>query len=110
MDPAKVRTVLDWNDPKNVKEVQSFLGFANFYRRFISGYSRIAAPLTALTHKDKEFKWTLEAQEAFDQLRAAFATAPVLASFDPKKEIRVETDSSDYALGAVLSQPNEQGR
>jgi hypothetical protein len=63
-----------------------------------------------LTHKDKEFNWTREAQEAMDELKRVFTTSPVLASFQPDKEIRVETDSSDYALGAVLSQPNEQGR
>lgn len=110
MDPAKVETVLKWQAPTKVKEVQSFLGFANFYRRFIRGYSAIAAPLTALTRKDKEFEWTNEAQQAFDTLKEYFAAEPVLASFDPTKEIRVETDSSDYAIGAVLSQPNEQGR
>jgi hypothetical protein len=110
MDPAKVAAVLAWEPPKDVKGVQSFLGFANFYRRFIKGYSGIAAPLTALTHKDKEFKWTKEAQEAFETLKGVFSKAPVLTSFHPDKEIRVETDSSDYAIGAVLSQPNEQGR
>ena len=110
MDPVKVESVLSWNTPTNVKEVQSFLGFANFYRRFIKGYSSIAAPLTALTRKDTGFEWTKEAQKAFEELKQAFASYPVLNSFDPEKEIRLETDSSDYAIGAVLSQPNEQGR
>lgn len=73
-------------------------------------YSAIAAPLTQLTHKDKPWDWDDKAQVAFEKLKQAFTTAPVLASFDPEKEIRVETDSSDYAIGAVLSQPNEQGR
>jgi hypothetical protein len=110
MDPEKVATVLAWNPPTTVKEVQSFLGFANYYRRFIKDYSKIAAPLTELTHKDREFAWTDEAQEAMDRLKQVFTTSPVLASFQPEKEIRVETDASDYAIGAVLSQPNEQGR
>ena len=56
IDPKKVEAILEWLAPTNVKEVQSFLGFANFYRRFIKDYSRIAGPLTELTHKDKEFK------------------------------------------------------
>ena len=56
IDPKKVEAILEWSAPTNVKEVQSFLGFANFYRRFIKDYSRIARPLTELTHKDKEFK------------------------------------------------------
>jgi hypothetical protein len=110
MDPEKVATVLAWNSPTTVKEVQSFLGFANYYRRFIKDYSKIAAPLTELTHKDREFNWTPKAQEAMDGLKRVFTTSPVLASFQPDKEIRVETDSSDYAIGAVLSQPNEHGR
>jgi hypothetical protein len=110
MDPSKVESVLSWSKPTNVKEVQSFLGFANFYRRFIKGYSGIAAPLTALTHKDQAFEWTGKAQAAFEELKRVFSSAPVLTSFDPEKEIKVETDSSDYAIGAVLSQPNEQGR
>lgn len=110
MDPSKVSSILTWSSPTTVKETQSFLGFANFYRRFIKDYSKIAAPITALTRKDQEFKWTEEARDAFNKLKQAFTTAPLLATFDPEKEIRVETDSSDYALGAVLSQPNEQGR
>lgn len=110
MDPAKVESVLAWSAPTNVKGVQSFLGFANFYRRFIKDYSKIAAPLTTLTRKDIVFEWNDAAQAAFEELKLAFSKAPVLASFDPEKKIQLETDSSDYAIGAVLSQPNEQGR
>ena len=84
------------------------MGFTNYNRRFIKGYSAIAAPLSELTKKDKEFEWTDQANEAFEQLKRVFTAAPVLASFDPEKEIRVETDASDYAIGAVLSQPNEE--
>ena len=110
MDPKKVATVLEWSAPACVKDVQSFLGFANYYRRFIKGYSGIAAPLTELTRKDKPFEWNDRAQEAFKELKRVFTSAPVLASFTPDKEIRLETDSSDFAIGAVLSQPNEQGK
>jgi hypothetical protein len=110
MDPSKVNKVLEWHQPTTVTEVQSFLGFANFYRRFVKGYSTIAAPLTELTKKDKEFEWTKGAQDAFVSLKEAFTKAPVLVTFDPEKEITVETDSSDYALGAVLSQKGETNK
>jgi hypothetical protein len=110
MDPKKIKAILEWTGPTNVKELQSFLGFANFYRRFIKGYSKIAGLLTELTHKDKEFVWTEKAQAAFQALKDAFVEEPVLTSFTPDGEIRIETDSSDYAIGAVLSQKGENGR
>lgn len=110
MDPRKVQTVLDWSIPRNVKDVQSFLGFANFYRRFIKGYSGIATPLTALTKKDQEFKWTTQADKAFQELKQAFTQEPLLLVFDPERAILVETDSSDYAIGAVLSQKGDNNK
>ena len=85
MDPAKVFAVLDWPIPKSVKEIQSFLGFANFYRKFIKSYSMLTTPLTNLTRKTKnKFTWTQQAGEAFKQLQAAFTTAPVLTHFQPQ--------------------------
>jgi RNase H-like domain found in reverse transcriptase len=90
--------------------VQSFLGFANYYRRFIKDYSKVMTPLTELTKKDKAFEWNEAAQEAFDELKRVFTTAPVLASFNPDLEIRLKTDVSDFAIGAVLSQPNSEGK
>lgn len=69
----KVQTIKDWPIPKNIKEVQSFLGFANFYRRFIGDYSRIAGPLTALTRKDQVFSWNPQTNDAFNELRSRFA-------------------------------------
>jgi hypothetical protein len=110
MDPAKVSTVLEWKEPATVKDVQSFLGFANFYRRFINGYSAVAAPLTELTKKDREFNWTTKAQAAFDQLKRIFAEEPFLLTFNPELDIVVETDSSDFAIGAVLSQKGSTGK
>ena len=103
MDPKKVSAVLEWNPPSTVKQIQEFLGFANYYRRFIKGYSSIAKPLTDLTHKDRKFEWTIEADRAFQQLKEAFAIELVLTTFDLEKKIRLETDSLDYAVGAVLS-------
>lgn len=104
MDPSKVNTVLDWPIPHHIKAVQSFLGFANFYRRFIRNYSRIVSPLTALTKKDTPFLWTDQCQKAFDELKQRFVSAPILRHFDPKANTILETDASDYAVGTILSQ------
>jgi transposase InsO family protein len=109
MDPAKVSAVKEWGTPRNVKDVQAFLGFANFYRRFIGGYSKIVAPLTALTRKDTPFNWTRDCQTAFEDLKTAFTSAPILQHFDPDREIVVETDASDYVSASILSQPDDAG-
>jgi hypothetical protein len=84
MDPAKVKAVLDWPIPKTVTEVQEFMGFANFYRRFIKGYSEIATPLTNLTKKDRIFSWTENKQFAFEKLKRRFSEISILAIFDPE--------------------------
>ena len=104
MDPAKTKVIGDWPTPRNLKEVQSFLGFANFYRRFIDAYSRIVRPLTNLTQKDTPFQWSPPQEAAFQQLKSAFQSAPVLAHFDPDHQIIIETDASDFAIGTILSQ------
>ena len=105
----KVSAVLSWPTPTNVKGVQSFLGFANFYRRFIRGYSKVIAPLTNLTRKDRPFQWTSECQSAFDELKARFTSAPILMHFDPNAPTYLETDASDYAIGTILSQEGADG-
>ncbi len=104
MDKSKVETIQCWVTPSSVKDVQCFLGFANFYRRFIKGYSKIVAPLITLTCKDKPFSWNPTAQAAFDTLKMAFTSAPILIHPDPAKPFIVETNASDFALGAILSQ------
>ena len=104
MDPEKTKVVHDWPVPKNVKDIQSFLGFANFYRRFIANYSEIVVPMNRLTRKDTPFEWGSECQKAFEDLKQAFTTAPVLTHFDPANPIVIETDGSDYAIAAILSQ------
>ena len=109
MDPAKISSILDWPIPTSVKEVQSFLGFANFYRKFIDGYSRLAAPLTTLTRKSVRFTWSDEAAAAFRSLQLAFTSAPILRHFQPDRPLVVEADASDFALGCVLSQPSDDG-
>jgi Reverse transcriptase (RNA-dependent DNA polymerase)/RNase H-like domain found in reverse transcriptase len=107
MDPTKFDTVLNWPTPRSVKDVQLFLGFANFYHRFIASYSNIAHPLICLTKKDETFSWSDNTQHAFENLKSTFISVPVLCHFDPKLPIILETDASDYAIAAILSQVNE---
>ncbi|MCO5566654.1 hypothetical protein L7F22_020332 [Adiantum nelumboides] len=109
MDPKKVQTILDWETPTSVRDVQYFLGFANFDRIFIQGYSKVATPLTRLTGHPK-FVWDSEAAKAFQALKQAFTTAPILIHADPTKPFILETDTSDFALGAILSQVGDDGR
>jgi RNase H-like domain found in reverse transcriptase/Reverse transcriptase (RNA-dependent DNA polymerase)/Integrase zinc binding domain/Chromo (CHRromatin Organisation MOdifier) domain len=104
MDPAKVEAILGWERPKSAHDTLVFLGFANFYRRFIKNYSKIAAPLTNLTRKEVKFKWSPEAEEAFSSLKRAFCSAPILRHFDQTKPAIIEVDASDFAYGGVLSQ------
>jgi hypothetical protein len=97
------KTVCDWPTPQKVKDIQSFLGFANFYRRFIYNYSDIIVPLTRLTRKDTPWSWSDKCQEAFDSLKCTFTSAPILTQWIPDVPIVVETDASDYAVAAILS-------
>ena len=153
MEDERIKAVRNWPEPKSVRDIQVFIGFANFYRRFIRGFSKIAAPLTSMlkttgssdsaprlgadddevvggggkaddkrlskSKKSKNTKSGIQtrigatgeptfltpgAREAFNQLRQAFTEAPILRHFDPKCHIRIETDTSGYAIGGVLSQ------
>jgi hypothetical protein len=103
MDETKVKVIQDWPTPRKVKDIQSFLGFANFYRRFIQDYSKITIPLTHLTRKGIPWNWDDRAQQAFDELKRAFTSAPILTHWNPDAPIVVETDASDYALAAIIS-------
>lgn len=103
MDPVKVQGVLDWPTPTCKWELQSFLGFVNFYCKFVRGFSDIARPLNHLTGK-VEWSWNKEEHRAFDDLKTRLTTAPVLAIPTDHDPFRVETDSSGHAIGAVLSQ------
>uniref|UniRef100_A0A3B3HIF1 Gypsy retrotransposon integrase-like protein 1 n=1 Tax=Oryzias latipes TaxID=8090 RepID=A0A3B3HIF1_ORYLA len=107
-DPSKLEAVSKWEPPNNRKKLQQFLGFANFYRRFIRNYSSIAAPLTRLTSTNLNFQWTPEAQRAFDHLKELFVTAPILIQPDPSRQFIVEVDASDSGVGAVLSQKEQK--
>ena len=103
MDSAKVKVIQDWPTPHKVKDIQSFLGFANFYRRFIYNYSDIVIPLTYLTHKNIPWNFSDECYSAFQTLKDAFTSAPILSPWIPNLPIIVETDTSDYAITAILS-------
>ncbi|KAI2652487.1 Transposon Tf2-6 polyprotein [Labeo rohita] len=106
-DRAKVKAVTEWPVPDSRKALQRFLGFANFYRRFIRGFGQVAAPLTALTSTKIAFRWNPLAQVAFDNLKSRFVSAPVLCFPDPKRQFIVEVDVSAVGVGAVLSQRSE---
>ena len=108
MDPIKVEAVLSWRPPNTIKDLRSFLGFANFYRRFIQDFSKVARPLTNSLALGQGWIWTQEMQEAFQALKDKFTSAPLLAHFNPELMCVVETDSSDFAIGGVLSQRNPQ--
>ena len=123
----KLEVIRSWPRPTSVVHIMQFIGFANFYRRFIRNFSRIAAPLTEMLKGSPDLRKSnrrrrrgstpkgsvtflpKEASEAFEALKEAFMTAPVLRHFDPAKPSRVETDASDRAIGAILSQQDEDG-
>src|ERR1035438_8123158 len=110
MDPKKVETILSWATPRSVHDIQSFLGFGNFYHLFVKDFSTITAPLTSLTCKDKvPFKWNSQAQSSFEALKSAFTTVPVLAHVDPGQPFIIEMDASDFAISAILSPYQDDG-
>ena len=99
MDPAKVSAVAEWPTPDSCKKVQQFLGFAHFYRRFIRGFSAIAAPLHTLTSPRVRFNRSPEAEEAFQTLKRRFTSAPILTLPDPQRQFVVEVDASGSGRG-----------
>ena len=108
MSERKVEAVKKWKVPKSVKDIQRFLGFANFYRRFIKGFSGIGRPITNLLRKETKFEWKIEATKSFTELKEAFTSAPILRHFNPELEVIIETDASNFAIGCVLSQKWEK--
>ncbi|GJP75082.1 hypothetical protein CLOP_g5577 [Closterium sp. NIES-67] len=109
VDPKKIEDVRTWKTPENVKELQQFLGFANYYNRFVPQYAKLAAPLTNLLTKNTPYKWESKHQEAVEQLKQALTTAPVLILPDPERDYVIEADASDQAVGAVLMQDQGNG-
>ena len=109
MEKEKVKGVLEWPTPKCVKDVQKFLGLANYYHRFIEGFAMVARPLHNTVKKDKKWEWTERQEEAFKELKKRFTEEPVLVAPDIDKKMRMEMDASDYATGGVLSMECEDG-
>ena len=105
MSERKVQSIKDWKHPRSIKEVQIFIGFANFYWRFIKDFSKICKPITETLKGDaRKFSCGAEQNKAFEELKTRFITAPILCHFFPDRETIVETDASDFALDCVLSQ------
>ena len=115
MDPRRVTVIDEWKAPTTFRELQVFLGFANFYRRFIAGYSRITAPLSDLLKGSKAgkkpgpFDFPERAKSAFQTLKQAFISASMLLQYDPAKRTRLETDASGFALAGVITQQQKAG-
>ncbi|CEL62351.1 Retrotransposable element Tf2 155 kDa protein type 1 OS=Schizosaccharomyces pombe (strain 972 / ATCC 24843) GN=Tf2-1 PE=4 SV=1 [Rhizoctonia solani AG-1 IB] len=109
LDKLKIQAVQEWPTPTTVKQVQSFLGFANFVQRFVANFSQIARPLHNLVKKEVKWQWTDKEEGAFRELQRAIINAPVIVHADPSKPYFLEMDASGAALGSVLSQRQEDG-
>ena len=109
MDPTKTAAISSWKTPSSVKDVQMFLGFVNYYRRFIWQFSKIVNPLTALLKKGLTFSWSSTCQDSFEELKRHFASAPILTHFNFECPAIVECDALDFACSGVLSQVTDDG-
>ena len=109
MEKEKVKGVLEWPTPKCVKDIQKFLGLANYYHWFIKGFTTVARPLHDLVKKDKKWEWTGKEEKIFQELKEQFTKELVLAAPDIDKKIRMEVDVLDYATGGVLSMKCKDG-
>uniref|UniRef100_A0A0W0GFP5 Putative reverse transcriptase-rnase h-integrase n=1 Tax=Moniliophthora roreri TaxID=221103 RepID=A0A0W0GFP5_MONRR len=109
MNPVKLAGIAEWEPPCMVKGVRAFLGFGNFYRKFIGKYAQLTRPLNDLLQKNRKFEWTKECQIAFDVLKAKFLSEPILIMPDVDKPFVIEADTSKWATGAVLRQKGTDG-
>ena len=110
MNPNKVAAVRNWPTPTTLREVRAFIGFSNFYWRFIQDFSSIARPLHDLTKKDMPWQWHEEQQKVFDTLKESFCKEPILKVYNPELPTRIEVDASGFAMGGILSQKHPDGR
>ena len=102
VDPHKIEAVVNWKPPKNVLEVRSFLGLAGYYKKFVEGFSRIAAPLTKLTRKDVKYDWVDACQQSFEELNGRLTSGPILALPNGRDGFVVYSNASQKVLGCVL--------
>ena len=109
IEKEKVKGVLEWLTPKCVKDMQKFLGLANYYCQFIEGFASVARPLHDMVKKDKKWNWTERQEKVFKELKKQFTKEPVLAAPDIDKKMRMEVDALDYATERVLSMECEDG-
>jgi RNase H-like domain found in reverse transcriptase/Reverse transcriptase (RNA-dependent DNA polymerase) len=109
MDTVKLGGIRDWPVPTMLKQTRSFLGFGNFYRKFISHYSKLGQPLNDLMKKDKKFEWTTDCQKAFDTMKKQFMEEPVLLMPNQSKPFQIKSDTSKVETGAVLTQLDSNG-
>ena len=111
-DPVKTQAIGVWTTPKKIKEIQCCLGFCNFNRRFIEGFSRTARRLYPRTKKEciGNWEWGDKEQQAFDELRTKLTTAVVLVYFDPLAPTKIETDPSKYVCSGILAQQYKDGK
>ena len=109
VDPIKTKAIRTWAKPTRKKEIQSVLGFCNFYRRFIEGFSKIAKPLYQLTEKDRNWKFGEKQQKGFENLVHILTHAPILAHNDRKKAVTIETDALKYVTAGIISHIGDDG-
>jgi hypothetical protein len=110
MDPVKIAGIKNWPTPTKVKDVRSFLGFCNFYKPFIRGFTHLARPLNELMHKDTKWTWETRHQKVFDKLKGRVTTEPVLAHPILTDPFKLEVDTSGFAMGAILLQKKADGK
>jgi len=104
MSQKKVADIVNWPAPRNVKEVQRFIGFANFYRWFIQGFSSLTLPIQVLTHNRVMCNWSEECEKAFVELKRKFTTGPILFHYHPERKRQIERDESDLCKAGIFSQ------
>ena len=110
MDPVKVKAVMDWLAPKNLRELRGFLRFTNFYHRFIKDFSRLAQPLYDFTKKDTYWTWNANQQQAFQALKEKFLQKHILVVWEPNRPTHLKVDASGYATSRVLLQKLDNDR
>ncbi len=108
-DPRNIEAIVNMKPPTNVKETRRFLGMTGFYRKHIDHFSHLAAPLTDLTRKNQPFRWTVECQKAFEDLKDKLVTTPILVKANLGRQFILETDASQHHVAAVLLQYGDKG-